>query len=202
MKKIIIIVLLILLIIVLIAYFIIPKGAKYSDYAFLAEPRITTLPNEKMIEVKATGDPLKTVQPALNLLFSTYYKLKGVNKSRMPAPKARWYAVKGSPRETWEGHFAIGVPQEIKEIPAMSDDSRLKVELVNWEYGEVAEILHVGPYNKEEPTYEKLVKFIEEQGYSIVGPHEEEYLKGPIPFLPSNPERYLTIIRYQVKKNE
>jgi effector-binding domain-containing protein len=72
------------------------------------------------------------------------------------------------------------------------------VRIEGWTYGEVAEILHVGAYADEEPTIQKLMKFIAEKGYTIAGPHEEEYLKGPTQV--SSPAEYWTIIRYQVKK--
>ena len=78
----------------------------------------------------------------------------------------------------------------------------MKASLETWEYGEVAEILHIGPYNKEEPTVNKLMNFIKEQGYEVAGLHEEEYLKGPTMAGPGDPEKYLTIIRYRVKKKE
>ena len=77
----------------------------------------------------------------------------------------------------------------------------LEVELATWEYGEVAEILHVGPYSEETPTIERLHAFIGVSGYEIRGDHEEEYLRGPgMPFIRVSPEDYYTIIRYQVRK--
>jgi hypothetical protein len=92
------------------------------------------------------------------------------------------------------------VPENVAELPEYEAEPGLTIELTTWEYGEVAEILHIGPYDKEEPTIEKLHTFIEENGYKIVGLHEEEYLKGPGMFFKGNPEKYYTIIRYQVKK--
>ncbi|MCK9244452.1 MAG: GyrI-like domain-containing protein, partial [Candidatus Marinimicrobia bacterium] len=59
---------------------------------------------------------------------------------------------------------------------------------------------HVGPYTTEPPTIQKLMDYITSQGYTIIGPHEEEYLKGPTMFGKGNPEKYKTIIRYQVAK--
>jgi effector-binding domain-containing protein len=64
----------------------------------------------------------------------------------------------------------------------------------------VAEILHIGPYDREEPDIARLTGFIKDNGYSIIGDHEEEYLKGPGMFSKGNPEKYYTIIRYRVKK--
>jgi effector-binding domain-containing protein len=51
---------------------------------------------------------------------------------------------------------------------------------------------------KERPPVERLLRFIADQAYVIVGPHEEEYLRGP--GMAANPADYWTIIRYQVKK--
>ncbi|MDP2984459.1 MAG: GyrI-like domain-containing protein [Candidatus Latescibacter sp.] len=64
----------------------------------------------------------------------------------------------------------------------------------------MAEILHIGPYDREEPAITRLTAFIKDKGYSIVGDHEEEYLKGPGMFSKGNPEKYYTIIRYRVEK--
>jgi len=51
--------------------------------------------------------------------------------------------------------------------------------LETWNYGTVAQILHVGPYSEEEPTVKRLHEFITENGYEIAGIHEEEYLTPP-----------------------
>ncbi|NUM64306.1 GyrI-like domain-containing protein [candidate division KSB1 bacterium] len=72
--------------------------------------------------------------------------------------------------------------------------------MTTWEYGEVAEILHMGPYDKEQPTVARLMEFIKTQGYEVAGEHEEEYLKGPTMFSRGDPEKYATIIRYRVRK--
>jgi hypothetical protein len=73
--------------------------------------------------------------------------------------------------------------------------------LATWEYGEVAEMLHLGPYDQEQPATQRLMDFINAQGYTIAGEHEEEYLKGPTMFSKGDPEKYATIIRYRVKKS-
>ncbi len=45
------------------------------------------------------------------------------------------------------------------------------------------------------------MKFIKAQGYEVIGVHEEEYLKGPTMFSKGDPKKYVTIIRYRVKKS-
>jgi hypothetical protein len=175
-------------------------GPKFEQVQYLTAPRIITKTDMKALVVEAIGDPNKTVGPAFGLLFKTFYNMKDRPKGHaMEAPRARWPKPLTTPKNEWIGIYAMPVPSMVTAMPDVKSKSGLRVELRDWRYGEVAEILHVGPYSKEEATVEKLRQFIAQNGYEICGAHEEEYLKGP-GFLPTNPEKYLTIIRYQVKK--
>jgi hypothetical protein len=175
-------------------------GLKPADIRDRMNPKILFKPNTKVLTVRAVGEPNKTVGPAFGLLFKTYYKIKNAPKGRkMEAPRARWPKPLSSPRNEWIGLYAIPVPSSVTALPRMSPKNDLQVDIGEWHYGEVAEILHVGPYAKEVPTVEKLKEFIIQNNYEICGHHEEEYLKGP-GFFPTDQEKYLTIIRYQVKK--
>lgn len=62
------------------------------------------------------------------------------------------------------------------------------------------EILHLGPYDREGPTVERLRLFADSAGYVLTGEHEEEYIRGPTMAGPGNPEAYLTILRYRVRR--
>lgn len=84
------------------------------------------------------------------------------------------------------------------EKDSLPPNGRLK--LTTWSYGPTAEILHLGPYAGETATIARLKAFITNQGYRIVGMHEEEYLKGPGLFGKGNPLKYQTLIRYRVQK--
>jgi hypothetical protein len=86
-------------------------------------------------------------------------------------------------------------------MPETVEKDGLRVQLDQWQYGEVAEILHVGAYSEEAPTVEKLRQFAFKRGYRMAGPHEEEYLKGPGMFFKGNPGKYMTIIRWRVQKD-
>lgn len=68
------------------------------------------------------------------------------------------------------------------------------------EYGTLAEIVHFGSYESEHPAIQKLHGFIGTQGYVIAGLHEEVYHKGPGMPIPLNPDDYITVIRYQIRK--
>ena len=181
-----------------------PKGPSLEQVAHLQTPRLNTLPAQKVLLVTAKGNPNKVGKQAFGLLMRTYFQLPDVPKfgPGFKAPRARWPISADVPADEWIGHYAMPVPESITELPEGSHDSTLQVELTTWEYGEVAEILHVGPYDKEKPTVEKLTEFIKQNQRQTVGDHEEEYLKGPGMFFSGNPDEYLTIIRYRVEKVE
>lgn len=191
----------VLLLLCVAAVFMMPRGPSLEEYAYLLEPRITTLPGQHMLVVEAKGEPNTIGSDAFGLLFKTYFKLKGVPKGpKQPAPRARWPLSPETPKDQWIGRYAIPVPEDIDVVPHVdADESGLSAALTTWQYGQVAEILHVGPYEKEEPTIRKLMQFIEASDCAIIGEHEEEYLKGPGMFAWGNPDKYMTIIRYRVK---
>ncbi len=201
MKKVVISVVIVVVIAVGLLFFLM-KGTDLSQYESLKEPKITTMKDQKMVVVEAKGDPNVVGHKAFGLLFKTYYKIKEVPKGlKQQAPRARWSGDINKKSE-WVGRYAMPVPDQVAALPAVDVEPGYKIQLTTWEYGQVAEILHIGPYSKEMPTVEKLMKFIKDSGYKVIGYHEEEYLKGPGMFFKGNPEKYYTIIRYQIKKKE
>ncbi|MCU7919891.1 MAG: GyrI-like domain-containing protein [Candidatus Thiodiazotropha sp. (ex Epidulcina cf. delphinae)] len=181
--------------------FFLSRGPDASQFDHIREPRISQMSHQKMVAVRAEGDPNVVGKKAFNLLFSIYFKIEGTLKGlERPAPRARWPNPLGRPKEEWVGIYALPVPQETTELPEYQAEPGLDISLSTWEYGNIAEILHIGPYDAEKSTVNKLVEFIAKQGYEIIGDHEEEYVKGPGLFGIGNPDKYLTIIRYQVKR--
>lgn len=160
----------------------------------LLEPRVHAVPSQRMLVASGRGDPNRTAGPAFASLYKAYWKHVDKPWKRRPeAPRARWAEDLGQkPKEEWEGRYGLPLPADA-DIPA---DAGVQVEV--WEYGAVAEILHVGPYHAEAATVQRLREYIGQEGYRIVGDHEEIYLKGPGMFLRGNPERYRTLIRYRV----
>jgi hypothetical protein len=184
-----------------VAAYVLTKGPDPRQYEFLKNPRITKLADQKMIEVRATGDPTTVGKDAFGLLFKTFYQLKRSNTMENAAPRTRWPKSFNTPRNEWVGLYALPIPASVLTLPEQNKKEGLTISLATWEYGDVAEILHVGSYATETPTIEKLYSFIKQQGYEIAGAHEEEYLKGPGMFLQGDPDKYYTIIRYQVKRS-
>ena len=134
--------------------------------------------------------------------MKTYYGLKGVPKGGpfMAEPRGRWLVSDSMPQTEWVGRYAIPIPDSIHDIKLPEAPPGFTIQITNWEYGDVAEILHIGPYSAEKATVERLRNFVHARGFRIVGEHEEVYLKGPGMFFKGNPKHYYTIIRYQVAK--
>jgi len=178
------------------------QDSSLSQFELLKDPKILTRKNQKMLVVEAKGDPNVVGAKAFGLLFQLYYRLKETPKGPTQAPpRARWPLSVDTPRSEWVGFYGLPVPETVAELPQHQAAEGLKASLTTWEYGDVAEILHIGPYDKEEPTMQRVKDLAMQQGYRILAGHEEEYIKGPTMSGPGDPEKYLTIIRYRVQKS-
>ncbi len=179
-----------------------PKGPSLEEVGHLRTPQILEMAPQQVLQIRAKGDPNVVGKAAFGLLMKTYFRLKGVPKGGpdFKAPRARWPIQAQIPKEDWEGLYAMPVPESVTQLPENAQDGDLEVELTTWEYGEVAQILHVGRWDAEVPTVDSLHGFLRSQGYQISGLHEEEYLKGPGFLFAGTPEKYLTLIRYPVEK--
>lgn len=62
--------------------------------------------------------------------------------------------------------------------------------------GRSVQMLHVGPYDKEQPTIDQLRRYIADRGLTVRGKHHEIYISDP---RRTKPERIKTVIRYAVK---
>ncbi len=163
------------------------------------EPEIVELPGRLMAVVTTVGDPEAAAGVAFRALFGAAYTLRSSLRQQaidyaIPHPCARWFG--GAdwvrlPRSSWRAAWGIEVPPGTREVAQKVPD--VEVALERWEYGMVAQVLHVGTYAEEAPSIEKLHAFIAERGYEVAGPHEEEYWSRPEAKHPK------TVIRYQVR---
>lgn len=163
------------------------------------DPEIVEMPAATMAVVRTTGDPNELGERVFKALYGSAYTLKFALKKqgadfKMSAPRARWFAGpdwRDVPREQWTAAWGLPIPDGTTEVPQKEPEPPVVVE--TWEYGTVAQILHLGAYADEEPTIERLHAFIADAGYEIVGPHEEEYLSRP------GAKVQKTVIRYRVR---
>jgi len=161
------------------------------------EPQILKMPSQKMAVVYTKGDPNKVGTESISALYGSVYTLKFDLKKKgtefkVSGFRARWPDAHLVPKNEWLGIWGLPIPEKTTSVPQKAPGIEVKIE--QWDYGTVAQILHIGPYGEEQPTIEKLHKFIEESGYEIVGVHEEEYLTSP------RAKAQKTIIRYPIKK--
>ncbi len=170
-----------------------------KELAELQEPHIVERSPQKMLVVEAHGDPRTVGSRAFGLLFQLYYRIQETPKGPgQSAPRARWPISFNKPRSEWVGYYALPVPDSVKVVPERIEQNGLHVSLTVWEYGQCAEILHIGPYDQEETTIQRLENYVVAQGYVLAGVHEEEYIRGPTMSGPGNPCEYITILRYGV----
>ena len=180
-----------------------PRGPSLEKIQHLTTPHLVEMPPQKVLQVRAKGDPNVVGKKAFGLVMKSYFRLKGVPRGgpSFQPPRARWPGDLATPHEAWEGLYAMPVPDSVTELPPLRGAPEgLTVELTTWEYGTVGQVLHVGRYDREEPTVAILMEFIRSQGYAVAGVHEEDYLKGPGMLFRGDPDRYLTLIRYPVRR--
>ena len=162
------------------------------------EPQILEMPPQKMAVVYGKGAPDKVFPELMPALYGSVYTLKfdlkkkGLPTFKVSGLRARYPDAHLVPMDEWTHIIGLPIPEDTTSLPRKVPDVEVKVE--TWEYGTVAQILHLGPYDQEMPTVERLHKFIEENGCEITGVHEEEYLTRP------DAKVLKTIIRCPVRK--
>ena len=171
-----------------------------KGYDLSTEPHISSFSKQKVIIAQAKGKPAEISGKCIGALYQVYFKLKFKGK-KMEPPRGRWPVTLNTPENQWTAVFALPIPEEITTLPEVKN-LPVEVKIGYWEYGQTAEMLHKGPYEKEMITTEAMKKYIAENGFEIAGTHEEIYIKGPGMFGKGNPENYKTIIRYPVKKKK
>lgn len=97
-------------------------------------------------------------------------------------------------------------PEEVKEADLkwaiafpVPKDANIKPPLKKIEFAaqKVVTCVHMGPYEKMKPTFDKIEKFMQESGFEMVGLVIEKYMNDPRQV---KPEEIKTIIIIPVKK--
>jgi hypothetical protein len=186
-------------------------------------PVLVEVPEFTYIMVDGRGHPGKAPDFAdkIGLLYGLAYTIKfGLKKDpRAPydfsvAPLSGFYCADDpscytdeSRGDEWKWTLAIPVPDRVtpavfekgrrelgeKKNPAHLDKAYLK----KYREGLSAQIMHLGPYNKEAPTIQRLHAFFQEQGYDFAGPHHEIYVGDP---RRTAPAKLKTVLRQPVRR--
>jgi effector-binding domain-containing protein len=162
------------------------------------DPVILEMPSQKMAVVRGKGSPDKVFAGVFPALFGSVYTLKfdlkkrGLESFKVSCPRARYPDAHFCPKGEWLIIAAIPIPHNTTSLPQKEPGTEVKIE--TWEYGTVAQILHIGAYDQVKEAIDRLHQFIAANGYEIAGPHEEEYQSRP------DAKVIKTLVRYQVKK--
>ena len=164
------------------------------------EPQSLEMPPQKMAVVNGKGAPEKVFPEFMPALYGAVYTLKfdlkkkGLPTFKVSGLRARYPDAHLMAKEQWTHIIGLPIPEDTTSLPQKVAGTEAKIE--TWEYGIVAQILHLGAYDQECATVERLHKFIEDSGYEIAGVHEEEYLTTP------DAKVIKTIIRYPIRKKQ
>ena len=162
------------------------------------DPQILEMPAQKMAVIHAKGAPDKVFSDFLPALYGSVYTLKldlkkkGLPTFKVSGLRARYPDAHLVPKEEWTIIVGLPIPEDATSLPQKVPNIEVKIE--PWQYGTISQILHLGPYDQECPTVERLHQFIKDSDYEIAGVHEEEYLTTP------DAKVIKTIIRYPIKK--
>ena len=117
------------------------------------DPIILEMPSQKMAVVQGRGSPDKVFPKIFPALYGSVYTLKfdlkkrGLESFKVSPPRARYPDVHLQTKEEWLIIAGIPVPDNTISLPQKEPDTEVKIE--TWEYGTVAQILHLGPYDQD-----------------------------------------------------
>ena len=206
-----------------LAKFDFKKEFKFLFSPSAVEPEIVEVPPFKYIMIEGQGYPgtSKTFQEKIGALYGLAFTIKFMLKLDKEDPfdytvaplSGLYYAddykafTEKGREDEWKWTLMVMQPDRItenvfkeakekleqKKDPPFLDEAYLKI----YEEGISAQIMHIGPYDQEGPTIEKLHSFFQQKGYTFNGYHNEIYLSDP---RRSKPEKLKTIIRQPIKK--
>lgn len=188
-------------------------------YAPGGEPVILNVPALAYLMIDGHGDPNTAPEytEAVEALYTVAYAAKfavkrapdGIDYGVMPL-EGLWWTPDMSKfttqdKSAWDWTMMIMQPDQVTTVvfedarttatKKKSLDAISRVRLERFTEGLAAQIGHVGPYDAEGPTIERLHAFIAEQGYERAGKHHEIYLSDP---RRAAPEKMKTILRQPV----
>lgn len=192
------------------------------------KPQIVTVPKANYIAVRGTGDPneadgayqkavgvLYAIAYTLKMSYKTGYKMEGFYEYVVPPLEGFWWqeGVEGidySDKSTFNWISVIRLPEFVSkadfEWAVKQAEQKKKMDLSSAEYmtideGMCVQIMHIGPFDEEPATVEKMDRYLAENGYendfTSERLHHEIYLADARKVAP---EKWKTVIRHPVRK--
>lgn len=201
-----------------------PSDYRTESVAETDTIRLLTIPRRRYLMIDGTDEPgAPGFRDAIATLYPVAYTLHFALKRRGvmapvgaleglywidqpgPIPAAR-FAATPEAREHWAWRLILPVPSQCtdRDVTSAIDEvftrkrppllDRLRCE--SWHEGPVAQIVHIGPYEDEAATVERLQRGIVDAGLSPHGSHHEIYVSDPNR---TAPDRLRTVIRQPVQ---
>jgi len=191
------------------------KELKHLYRSSAKKVEVVEVPKMNFLMIDGDGGPNHpTFQNAIEVLFPLSYTLKfmikksdiGIDYGVLPL-EGLWWADDMSSfikdkKDDWKWTLMIMQPELVKKemvVKAIEEVRKKKdpvalplVRFESFSEGEVAQIMHIGPFSEEGPTVEKVHTFIGNSGRQRSGKHHEIYLSD---IRQAAPEKLKTIIR-------
>lgn len=191
------------------------------------KPQIITIPSMNFIAVKGKGDPNEengAYKESIGLLYGIAYtikmskmgkhKIEGYFDYVVPPLEGLWWqdgihGVDHTHKETFQWISMIRLPEfvteetyqwAVREATEKKQTDFSKVGFFAYEEGLCVQCMHVGPYDNEPQTVQRMDQFTKEQGYRLDFEseryHHEIYLSD---VRRCKPENLKTVIRHPIR---
>ncbi|MFA8342643.1 MAG: GyrI-like domain-containing protein [Rhodothermaceae bacterium] len=184
------------------------------------KPVVVEVPEFQYLMVDGKGDPEKSpeFEQAIEVLYGVSYTMKFLVKGKNPdndyvvmPMETLWWCENmenfdRDNKDEWLWTMMISQPSFITKadvdeaVEAVKKKKELaslhKLKFEKRPAHKAVQVMHIGPYEKEEETIEFLHKFIESEGYEMYGKQLDIYLSDPRRI---DPEKLKTIIRQSIK---
>ena len=192
------------------------------------KPQIVNIPKANYIAIRGHGNPneeggayqraisvLYAVAYTLKMSYKTDYKIAGFFEYVVPPLEGFWWqdgicGVDYSKKDEFNWISIIRLPDFITRenfdwaVKTASEKKKIdcsKAEFLTIEEGLCVQIMHIGSFDDEPASLEKMDKYLEENGYekdfSDTRLHHEIYLSDP---RKSTLDKQKTVIRHPIKK--
>ena len=191
--------------------------ARKEYYSASQNPVLVTLKPVRYLSIEGKGAPEKEFRAAIPSVYALAYGIKFACKQEgkdfvVPKMEALWWAeaevpFAEVPREEWHWKILIPLPDFVLRVHFDTAKRKTEkkastpgIENVRFETiheGKSVQILHVGSYEQEEDSLQKIASFMKERNLYFNGQHHEIYISDPFK---TPVERLKTILRYPVKE--
>jgi hypothetical protein len=197
------------------------QKADLNYYAAGATPEIRDLDTYNYLTIAGEGSPEEPAfNEAIQTIYAVAYGIKFLCKGQdndfvVPKMECHWFIAGGpevqhkfpeTPMDQWLWKIQMRMPDVVEREhfdqalrkavidKGFSALEKLKFELIN--EGKCIQVMHIGSWDQEGPSIQKIMDLVAEEGLQITGYHKEIYISEPTRV---EEARKKTILRYQVK---